>query len=456
MTVAIYSIIGLIVGAVVVFFIMNSKTKAQESMLNAKNEQVESKENEIKELKDRNERISSENTGLVKENSSLKTRNDGLQEQIRTNKEDMEKQFNAQLDTVKKELQIAYGEALKQNREDLEKGNKTNISDILAPVKESIDKLKQSMNDTSQKQAELSAAVKTELEHATKMSTDARNSAEMLTKALRHGTKVQGDWGETVLNELLESQGLRNGVHYDTQATMRDGHGNVINPEGGSRLRPDVILHLDHQREVIIDSKVSLTAFIDYVNAENDADRAKALKDHVASLKKHVDELSKKDYSSYIMPPKSKIDYVIMFVPHSGALLTALNEQPNLWREAMEKNVYIADDQTLYAALRIISLTWTQIKQAEQHQEVYNLANEMLNRVGQFMKSFEKIGSELGSATNAYNDAKGKLSPGGQSILQTCGKLQTLGAKQSTTNPIHQIDNFEEQPILLGEKTEGN
>lgn len=456
MTVVIYSIVGLIIGAVVVFFIMNSKTKVQESMLNAKNEQVESKENEIKELKEKNEKISSENTGLVKENSSLKTQNDGLQEQIKTNKEDLEKQFAAQLDTVKKELQIAYGEALKQNREDLEKGNKTNISDILAPVKESIDKLKQSMNDTTQKQVELSAAVKTELEHATKMSTDARNSAEMLTKALKHGTKVQGDWGETVLNELLESQGLKNGVHYDTQATMRDEHGNVINPEGGSRLRPDIILHLDNQREVIIDSKVSLTAFIDYVNAENDADRAKALKDHVASLKKHVDELSKKDYSSYIRPPKQKIDYVIMFVPHSGALLTALNEQPNLWREAMEKNVYIADDQTLYAALRIISLTWTQITQAEQHQKVYDLANEMLNRVGQFMKSFEKIGSELGSATKAFEDAKGKLSPSGQSILQTCGKLQTLGAKQSATNPIHQIDNFEEQPILIGEKPEEN
>jgi DNA recombination protein RmuC len=139
------------------------------------------------------------------------------------------------------------------------------------------------------------------------------------------------------------------------------------------------------------------------------------------------------------------MDYVIMFVPHTGALWTALNAQPNMWRKAMEKNVFIADEQTLFAALRIISLTWTQIAQAENHEKVYALANEMLDRVGQFMRRYQAIGKALDNAQTAYEDAEKKLQPNGQSILQTCAKLQKLGAKQSSTNPLPQIENFIEE-----------
>lgn len=171
---------------------------------------------------------------------------------------------------------------------------------------------------------------------------------------------------------------------------MKDLAGFLLTDEERKRMRPDVILHLDKTREVIIDSKVSLTAFMDYVNAEDETTRQAAMKAHIESLNKHMKELSTKDYSSYIQAPKVKMDYVIMFVPHSVALWTALNAQPDLWRKAMDMNVYIADEQTLFAALKIINLTWTQIKQAENHEKVYELANEMLNRVGLFEKNYKK------------------------------------------------------------------
>ena len=200
-----------------------------------------------------------------------------------------------------------------------------------------------------------------------------------------------------------------------------------------------MILHLDKQREVIIDSKVSLTAFMDYANAENEEDRDRFLKAHVDSINKHVKELSTKDYSSYIKAPKVKMDYVIMFVPHTGALWTALNAQPDLWRKAMDKNVFIADEQSLFAALRIINLTWTQIAQAQNQEEVFRLANEILDRVGQFMKKYQAIGKALSNATEAYNDGEKKLQPSGQSILQSCGKLIKVGAKQSQRNPLPQL-----------------
>ena len=246
-----------------------------------------------------------------------------------------------------------------------------------------------------------------------------------------------------MLDELLEAQGLTRGIHYDTQAVIRDVSGRAIKSEEGSTLRPDIILHLDQRREVIIDSKVSLTAFMDYVNAENEEERQQYLKAHIASLQSHVKELSAKDYSSYIQPPKVRMDYVIMFVPHTGALWTALNAQPDLWRKAMDKNVFIADEQTLFAALRIINLTWTQIAQAQNHEKVYALANEMLDRVGQFMKKYQALGKALDSAAKAYEDGEKKLQPTGQSILQTCAKLKKLGAKASERNPLPQLTDVE-------------
>ena len=248
----------------------------------------------------------------------------------------------------------------------------------------------------------------------------------------------------------MESQGLKRGIHYDTQAYIRDAAGNIIHTESGSTMRPDVILHLDQRREVIIDSKVSLTAFMDYANANTQEERKRLLKAHIDSLKAHVRELSTKDYSAYIKPPKARMDYVIMFVPHSAALWTALNAQPDLWRNAMAQNVFIADEQTLFAALRIINLTWTQIAQAQNHEKVYALANEMLERVGQFMKKYDAIGQALKRATQAYEEGGNKLAPTGQSILTTCAKLQKLGAKQSDKNPLPSITDIEDIPQIEG------
>jgi DNA recombination protein RmuC len=251
-----------------------------------------------------------------------------------------------------------------------------------------------------------------------------------------------------VLDELLQAQGLTKGIHYDTQASLRDATGNTIRSDEGSIMRPDVILHLDQRRELIIDSKVSMTAFIDYVNADDEDTRQRYLKAHIDSLQKHVKELSAKDYSSYIRPPKVRMDYVIMFVPHSGALWTALNAQPDLWRKAMEKNVFIADEQTLFAALRIINLTWTQIVQAQNHEKVYALANEMLNRVGQFWKEYEAMGKALHKANEAYEDGLRKITDGGQSINTTANQLIKLGAKQSDKNPLPQLLDIDDIPAI--------
>ncbi len=351
--------------------------------------------------------------------------------------------FDETLEKVAAQMRSATDEMLKQRQKEFAESSNTNLGQIVTPLRETIEKMKETMHNSTLKQTEMSSEMKANLENMMRHSEAAKQSADELARVFKHRSKVQGDWGERVLDELLESQGLTRGRHYDIQTTIRDAAGNTVKSDSGSIMRPDVVLHLDNNREIIIDSKVSLTAFMDYVNAETEEERQQFLKAHVDSIQKHVKELSTKDYSSYIQPPKVKMDYVIMFVPHTGALWSALNAQPDLWRKAMESNVFIADEQTLFAALRIVSLTWRQIAQTENHEKVYALANEIIERVAMFMEKYNAIGKAIDNAAAAFEDGKKKLVPGGQSILNSCAKLEKLGAKQSKKHPLPQIGDAE-------------
>lgn len=356
--------------------------------------------------------------------------------------------FDETMARVTAQLKDDTGQMLRERQREFQEASGMSIGSLVNPLRESIDKMQRAMAEAQNRQSAESGTMKTIIQQMMQSSEAARHSTEELTRVFRHSNTVQGNWGETVLDELLEAQGLTRGVHYDVQPTIRDASGMAVLTEGGARLRPDVILHLDQRREIIIDSKVSLAAFMDYVNATDEGERQRLLRAHVASLQEQVNRLANKDYSAYIKPPKVRMDYVIMFVPHTGALWLALSVQPDLWRRAMERGVYIADEQTLYAALRIVSMTWTQIRQAENHEKVYALASEMMDRVGQFMKKYQAVGAALQKAQQAYDEGDRKLQPQGQSILQTCAKLQHLGAKQSDKNPLPQLADVDEIPAI--------
>lgn len=352
----------------------------------------------------------------------------------------MERRFDETMARTMAEMKSATQEMLAQRQKEFAEANKGSLGQIVTPLRETIDKMQQTMADNTLKQTSMSSSMKVSLEAMMRQSEAAQRSTEELARLFKHGSKVQGDWGETVLTELLHSQGLTPGVHYDTQQSLRDEKGNTVRTEAGSTLRPDVILHLDEQRELIIDSKVSLSAFMDYVNAENEEDRRRALKAHVDSIRKHVKELAEKDYTSYVRPPKVRMDYVIMFVPHTGALWAAIGAQPDLWRKSMEHGVFIADEQTLFAALRIVTLTWRQIQQAQNHEEVYRLASEIVDRVGQFCKRYDAVGKSLQQAQKSYEEAGRKLAESGtQSIVVSARKLIKMGASQSEKNPVPEL-----------------
>ena len=336
----------------------------------------------------------------------------------------LQRRFDETIAKVKAEVKAETGEMLKEREKAFAESSGVSIGRIVDPLRENIAELRKAMEDGSREQAERRGELKQQIKDLMDHSDAARKSADELAAAFKHRGKVQGDWGETVLEELLSSQGLREGVHFDTQVP--------ITPN----LRPDLVLHLDDRREVIIDSKVSLTAYMDYVNAENDADREAALKAHVDSLKRHVRELAAKDYSSHVAPPKVTAGYVIMFVPVAGAFWTALDAEPGLWREAAAQNVYITDEMSLYTVLKMVKLTWTQIVQAQNHEKVFKLADEMIERVGMFMEQYEAVGKALRDAGEAYDRGKDKLTPGGQSIITTSQKLIDLGARNNGRHPV--------------------
>ena len=348
----------------------------------------------------------------------------------------LQKRFDETMAKVSAQMQTQTHEILKARQKEFSEESNTALGQIVTPLKDNIAELRKALEQGSKEQAERNGEMRERLKSLMEHSEAARKSAEELSAALKHGSKMQGDWGETILEELLSSQGLTKGIHFETQAVISDAAGRPVHSETGGTFRPDVILHLDEKREVIIDSKVSLTAYVDYVNAENEADKKAFLKAHVDSVWKHVKELSAKDYSSHVQPPKLSAGYVIMFVPNIGAMWTALDADPSLWRRAADMNVYIADEQSLYGVLKIVRMTWTQVAQAQNHEKVYALADEMIERVGLFLEKYEAVGKALKKASDEYEDGMKKLDVKGQSITNTCAKLIKLGAKNSDKHTV--------------------
>ena len=343
----------------------------------------------------------------------------------RSDTEALEKRFADTITALREQVENTTNTMLKQRQEEFSDASTKNIDSIVKPLKETIDKMKEEMAKNSTVQTTMSAEIKTNMEHMIRQSIEAQRSAEELTRAFKHESKTQGDWGEVILSNLLEKQGFTEGKDFETQIVMRDENGNTIRPDEGENLRPDVLLHLDDKRDVIIDSKVSMTAYIDYANAEDELSRRHFLKEHIASLKKHVDELSAKNYTQYQTNPH--LDFVIMFVPQVPALWAATAEEPSLWQDAMQKKVFIADEQTLYAALRIIRITWTHIDQEQNHKRIFELAQEMLERTGNFLHEYDSVGKNLHDALDAFDSSRKKLLPGGRSIGTTANQILKLG-----------------------------
>ena len=295
---------------------------------------------------------------------------------------------------------------------------------ILKPLKESISAMEKAMKENASSHLETTTKLSEQLKNAVKemqeKTSDVGKKADTLSEALTGKPKVQGCFGENFLDAILAGEGLQEGKHYSREAANDD------------LSRPDFVFHFKdgyEEKDLVVDSKVSLTAFVDYMNATTPEDKASALDRHIKSVRKHIDELSRKEYAK--KRAKSFADYVLMFMPRDMAFRVALEADPMLWQEAYQKNVLIATEQTIMPFLKIIQLTWNKFQQDTNTQKITIAAQNMIDRVGAFYDAYIDLGKKLKSVTTAYNSGISKLKEGGQSITTSAKQVMELGVKRS-------------------------
>lgn len=342
----------------------------------------------------------------------------------------LDRQFAERLRLVQEQLGTTTERLLKQRSEELDKTNRTQMDSMLAPLKAVMDEMKKSMDDNRESFTRSTASLSEQLRQMHASATSLGVEAEKLSKALQAGPKVQGDFGEMKLNDLLDKFGFTKGVEYDVQYTMRDAKGNVIrNDDTDDMMRADVVLHYPDHKDVIIDSKASLTSFICYVNAESDEERKRSLEEHVKSVRRHVDELSAKNYGKYSMDGGTTLDFVIMFVPQEAAVQLAVSADATLWSYAFDRNVIITGEQNLFSLLRLLQIAWTQQRQADNQKKVFDIASALVQRVQLFMERFSKVGAEIDNARKAFDDTLTSVE-GNRGLLVSARKLVDMGAKE--------------------------
>ena len=422
--IVVYILVGILVGGLASYIFFNGKLNESKLAVGTLHTQLEAEraqhQKETESLKDRFEH-----------ETELRNQQSSNEQQLR------QKQFDQQLETIQEQFQNLASKILDQTTQKLKSENVESMSHITQPLKQNIEQLQQAIDKTNHETAKSTASLSEQLKSMAEQTAKIDASATRLTNVMRGANKVQGNWGELTLMNLLDSQGLRLGVDYDVQQTLSDDRGNVLtNEESGKRMIPDVILHYPNNEDIIIDSKMTIDAYASYMNAEDEIVKKKYADDVVKSIRTQFTSLSKKDYTSYIKAPRRAIDFVIMYVPYEGALQLALLTDPKLWHDAFEKKVFITSQQNLMAILKIIQIAWRQYAQTENQKRVYDLADEMLRRVGDFIKRFDKVGKDIETLHKDYDEAYKKAYTGRQSIVQKANDLKVLGAKESANAPI--------------------
>lgn len=333
---------------------------------------------------------------------------------------------------IREQINTASEEILKKRSEELSTVNKEQLSQILNPLHENLRQMREAVEKSDRDQTETMHRLDESIKENLRQAQQVGDRADKLAQALTSENKTQGDFGELRLRTLLENMGLEEGVQFEEQVTMTDEVGGVIHEEeGGHRMQPDVILHFPDDRDVIIDSKMSLKAFEEYFTATDDQHRDDALARHLASVRSHVKELAHKDYSRYLRRGSGRLDFVVMYIYSESALQLALTNDPSLWKEAYDQGVVISGSQNLYMMLRVLEMTWRQVKQVENQDKIMATANELVNRVQMFYERFKAADEQLMKTQKAFDELKKTTAPTGKSIVTAANNLVKFGAKEN-------------------------
>ena len=349
--------------------------------------------------------------------------------------------LNQQLETLKAQMTAETEKLLKAREEELERKAKETFGHIAEGLDKDIRSMREAFDSNRKTSAETSQSLKDNIENAVRnlreQTLSIGDKADNLADALKGRNKAQGNWGEVILDNLFAAEGLKEGRDYDKEETLRDEHGNILrNEDTDKRMRPDFILHYPDGNDIVIDSKVVLTAMYDWHAAADDAAKADALERNLQAMKEQVRKLSKKDYGRYLQPGHKMLDYVIMFVPVYSALRLAYEADRNLWYDAYRQGVLITTEETLMPFLRMISIAWKSHEQVANQQQIISAAEMMLARVSDFCAAHAKMGEKLEEALRQYDQCDKKIRARGQSIVGAANKLISYGIPQNAKKPL--------------------
>lgn len=440
--------VGLALGCIATYFALQSGRKALEAQLllaKQREEQCNARERDAAaELQKANGQVQELSGQLTQAKVELGRACAELQAEREHNSKEAQlrqEQFEQQLKTVQEQFGNLATKVLDSTSDKLKTTNTEAMEHITRPLNEKMQQLQAAIDHTNKETAQSKASLSEQIKAMSEQTARMESSASMLTNVIKGGNKAQGNWGERMLTEILEAQGYKLGVDFDVQHTITDEKGNAVtNDDSGRRMIPDVILHYPNNEDVVVDSKMSIEAYYEYVNTDDEAAKSRAADNLVKSIRTQAVGLAKKDYSRYIKSPRRAIDFVIMFVPNEGALQLALAHEPRLWGEAFDRHVFITGQQNLMAILRMIQIAWRQYAQTESQKKVFDLAEEMMKRVGEFIKRFNKLEGDINTLYKDYEEAHKKAYSGKQSIVQKANELKQLGVKVSANHPIPETD----------------
>lgn len=428
------SIIVVIVAAIIIGVVAYSYSKRIADLKDVHNKQIaelkEAHEKQIAELKEAQtaqlEQLKAAQT------AQLEQVKDGQQKQIEALREMNREQVESQMKLIREQMQTTSEEILKRRQDELGERNKEQVSKIIDPLTQSLKSMREAFDKSKEQQNEaltrLDATIKVNMEKSAALG----ETADRLTRALTGEVKVQGNFGELKLKQLLEDLELKEGEQFDTQETLRDKAGKQAKGDDGRGLIPDFILHFPNNRHVVVDSKMSLTDYERYMNAEDGTpEKSEYLKAHVASVRAQVKRLARKEYTKYLPEGYNRLNFAIMYVPIEGALNLALLNDTTLWREAYDEGVMILGPQTMYMNLRVLEMMWTQVRQLKNQQAMIDAANIVVERVQDFGMRFIDVETSMNSTVEKMAKLKVSTAENGRSIITAAKSLLKAGAKEN-------------------------
>ena len=382
---------------------------------------------DIKQLKKELQAMTDEFNKVNKKTAELTANNNSLTEKLETQKaeiEGMRKQFNTEFENIAAKI-------LDDKTKKFTDLNRDNLENILKPLGDNLKSFKDKVEEVYVNESRERFSLGKEVEKLVLANQTISQEANNLTNALTSKGKTQGDWGQMILESILEKSGLGKNREYFVQEYLKDEHGKNLVNDTGQKMQPDVIISYPDNRKVIVDSKVSLTAYSRYTSATAKEEEAKALSDHLKSVRSHIDDLSSKNYQDFA----PSLDFVMMFVPVEPAYLIAIHADQDLWTYAYNKRILLTSPSNLIVALKMILDLWKRDNQSKNHQAIVERGGKLYDKFSLVLESFKDIGANLKATQRSYNTAVSQLSEGNDNVLKQVEKLKTLGAKAKKNLP---------------------